>query len=98
MHDMSKAFDSINRATLIKDLEKILQKDELHLINTMLNVELSVKCGLHHSNYFKTDTGAPQGDCASANIFTFYLSKSLHNMKNYEHDYNKVIQKRQKHL
>ena len=52
MHDMSKAFDSINRATLIKDLEKILQKDELHLINTMLNVELSVKCGLHHSNYF----------------------------------------------
>ena len=98
MHDMSKAFDSINRATLIKDLEKILQKDELHLINTMLNVELSVKCGLHHSNYFKTDTGAPQGDCASANIFTFYLAKSLHNMKNYEHDYNKVIQKRQKHL
>ena len=37
MHDMSKAFDSINRATLIKDLEKILQKDELHLINTMLH-------------------------------------------------------------
>ena len=57
-----------------------------------------MKCGLHHSNYFKTDTGAPQGDCASANIFTFYLAKSLHNMKNYEHDYNKVIQKRQKHL
>ena len=83
MHDMSKAFDSINRATLIKDLEKILQKDELHLINTMLNVEL------HHSNYFKTDTGAPQGDCASANIFTFYLAKSLHNMKNYEHDSTK---------
>ena len=52
MHDMSKAFDSINRATLIKYLEKILQKDELHLINTMLNVELSVKFGLHHSNYF----------------------------------------------
>ena len=49
-------------------------------------------------NRVKTDTGAPQGDCASENIFTFYLAKSLHNMKNYEHDYNKVIQKRQKHL
>ena len=54
----------------------------------MLNVELSLKCGLHHSNYFKTDTGAPQGGCASASIFSFYLAKSLHNMKNYEHDYN----------
>ena len=55
MHDMSKAFDSINRATLIKDLEKILQKDELHLINTMLNVELSVKCGLHQALCKSTD-------------------------------------------
>jgi hypothetical protein len=45
MHDMSKAFDSINRATLITDLDKILQKDELHLVNKMLNVELSVKQG-----------------------------------------------------
>ena len=91
MHDMSKAFDSINRTTLIKDLNKILQKDELHLVNKMLNVELSVKRGSYNSEYFKTDTDAPQGDCASANEFTFYLAKSLQNKSlNYEHDYRNL--------
>ena len=77
MHDMSKAFDSINRTTLLNDLSHILQLDELYLIKVMLNVELSVKCGNYRSNFFQTDTGAPQGDCASANEFTFYLVKSL---------------------
>ena len=57
MHEMSKALDSINRTTLTKDLDKILQKDELHLVNKMLNVELSVKRGSYNSEYFKTDTG-----------------------------------------
>ena len=63
MHDMSKAFDSINRTTLIKDLNKILQKDELHLVNKMLNAELSVKRGSYNSEYFKTDTGARLCKC-----------------------------------
>ena len=84
MHDMSKAFDSINRVTLIKDLEKILQKDELHLVNKMLNVELSVKRCSYNSEYFKTDTGSPQGDCASANEFTFNLPKTITNENVYE--------------
>ena len=57
--------------------QHILQPDELYLIKVMLNVELSVKCGHYRSNFFQTDTGAPQGDCASANEFTFYLAKSL---------------------
>ena len=88
MHDMSKAFDSINRTMLLDDLKKILQNDELHLVKTLLNVELSVKCGSFTSKYFKNDTGAPQGDCASANEFTFYLAKSLENkIQNYEHGY-----------
>ena len=85
MHDMSKAFDSINRTMLLDDLKKILQNDELHLVKTLLNVELSG--GSFTNKYFKTDTGAPQGDCASANEFTFYLAKSLENkIQNYEHD------------
>ena len=72
-------------------LKKILQNDELHLVKTLLNVELSVKCESFTSKYFKTDTGAPQGDCASANEFTFYLAKSLENkIQNYEHDYAKI--------
>ena len=45
----------------------------------LLNVELSVKCGNAESTFFKTDTGVPQGDCASANEFTFYLARALEN-------------------
>ena len=38
MHDISKAFDSINRTTLLLDLSKAIQEDELHLIKVLLNV------------------------------------------------------------
>ena len=71
---MSKAFDSIHRATLIQELQQVINPDELHLVKLLLNVKLTVKSGEHISAYFDTDTGAPQGDCASANQFTFYLA------------------------
>ena len=87
-HDMSKAFDSINRSILINDLSEILDNDETHLIKLLINVQLAVK---YKSEFFKTDTGVPQGDYASANEFTFYLAKALQNDKNYEHDYMKTI-------
>ena len=91
MHDMSKAFDSINRATLLSDLSKTIEEDELHLIKVLLNVELSAKCGNYTSKYFITDTGAPQGDCASANEFTYYLAKTLqNNYQDNEHDYAEI--------
>ena len=75
--DMTKAFDSISREKLLTDLEEIIDQDELHIMQLMLNVRLSVKCGSYQSEYFETDTGAPQGDCASANEFTLYLAKTL---------------------
>ena len=75
--DMSKAFDSINRKVLIDDLRPIINYDELHIIKLLLNVKLAVKCGNETSDFFDTDTGAPQGDCASATEFTFYLAKSI---------------------
>ena len=70
---MNKAFDSIQRATLIQDLDYIIDIDELHLVKILLDVKLTVKCGNHISDCFQTDTG----DCASANEFTFYHAKSL---------------------
>ena len=39
MHDMSKAFDSVNRNILLNDLNEILEQDELHLIRILLNVK-----------------------------------------------------------
>ena len=77
LHDMSKAFDSINRKTLINDLKTVIQPDELHLVYKMIQVELAARVGNHISDYFKTDIGAPQGDCLSANEFTFYLAKTM---------------------
>ena len=91
LHDMSKVFDSINRSILIKDLRKILENHETHLIKLLINVQRSVKCGKDRSDFFQTDKGLPQGDCASATEFTFYLAKAIQNNKNYEHDYMKTI-------
>ena len=75
--DMSKAFDCIDRNKLLEDLSKILEKDELYLTKILLETELSVRCGRELSDPFKTDTGAPQGDCLSAIEFTYYLAKTL---------------------
>ena len=75
--DMSKAFDTIQRKTLILELQKILQPDEIHLFSKLLNVELAVKCGKTKGEFFETDTGGPQGDCSSAKNFTFYLAQTM---------------------
>ena len=78
---MSKAFDSINRKLLIEDLKQIIDPDELHLVKILLDVKLAVKCGNSKSEYFDTNVGAPQGDCASANEFTFYVAKTLQKLR-----------------
>ena len=75
--DMSKAFDSIQRNTLIEDLKNVLNQDELHLIRILLDVKVAAQFGNYKSRFFSTDTGAPQEDCASASEFTFYLVESL---------------------
>ena len=79
---MSKAFDSINRKLLLQDLSKIINEDELHIIQLLLNVKLEARCGKELSEPFTTYTGAPQGDCSSASQFTFFLPKTM------EHYYN----------
>ena len=40
--DMSKAFDSIHRATLIQELQQVINPDELHLVKLLLNVNLAM--------------------------------------------------------
>ena len=92
MLDMSKAFDTVNRTTLLEDLKQILEHDELHLIKIMLEVELSVKCGRSEGKHFQTDIGVPQGDGLSANEFTLYLAKALMNHQtSHDHTYSKQI-------
>ena len=75
--DMSKAFDSMERKKLLEDLSEIIEHEELHIIQILLDVNLVVRCGNELSDEFKTDTGGPQGDGLSGNEFTFYLAKAL---------------------
>ena len=53
MLDMSKAFDSVNRAMLIEDLKGTIAEDEIHLIKVLLGVKIAVKCGHHKSDFFR---------------------------------------------
>ena len=78
MLDMSKAFDTIQRGTLLNDLKEIIDEDELHLIELLLDkVNYSVKLEGQTGNKFTTNIGSPQGDGASALFFIIYLAVSL---------------------
>ena len=89
--DMSKAFDTVNRSILMKDLITILENDELHLIKILLNVKLVVRCGKTLGQCFNTNTSVPQGDCLSPILFIFYLANTLNEKPLYKQP-NQVIQ------
>ena len=88
--DMSKAFDTIDREILIKDLKRILEADELHIVKILLEqVKYCVKVGNTIGESFKTTTGSPQGDCLSALFFIFYLAKALgYELHTKDHEYS----------
>ena len=76
--DMSKAFDTVNRKTLIHELQKTLQPDEIHLLSVLTNRPLlSVTVEGDTGEGFSTFVGICQGDCLSAVLFIFYLSCAL---------------------
>ncbi len=76
--DMSKAFDTVNRHSLINDLENILSADEIHLISILLqDLKIQVRCQDKYSNSFSTNVGVPQGDCLSPILFILYLANAL---------------------
>ena len=50
----------------------------------MFNTKLTVRCETKKSDFFKTDTGVPQGDGQSANEFTLYLVRA-HYKENNDH-------------
>jgi hypothetical protein len=79
MLDMSKAFDTVSRGKLMKDLETILQPDEMHLMNILINdVKIHVRVGQEtQESPIETTTGICQGDCLSAVLFIFYLANSI---------------------
>ena len=85
--DMSKAFDTVNRKTLFENLEKILRKDEIHILSIITNEpELRIKLESKKGSKFKTYQGIMQGDCLSAVLFVYYLSCALREEHQKEED------------
>ena len=87
---MIKAFDSINRTTLLNDLKKILQNDELHLVKTLLDVELSGNVEHLLENISKL-TQEPHKAIVPVQMNSHSIAKALENKTQYyEHDYAKI--------
>ena len=98
MKDMSRAFDTVNRKTLMTDLQSVLDPDELHIAKLLLkDVSLTVRCGSVYGEQFKTTIGTPQGDCLSPILFILYLANALrdnHSLPDLnEHSYSKTSHK-----
>ena len=89
MLDMSRAFDTISRASVINNFKEILNPDKIHLVSLLIkDVKLQVKCDNHIGREFITNVGSPQGDCASPLIFIFELSKALEKSKKLINSYS----------
>ena len=64
---MSKAFDTVCRNKLLKDLQEVLEPDEMHMMAILISdVVLTVEVGKELGEQFKTEVGIAQGDCLSA--------------------------------
>ena len=89
--DMSKAFDMVERNTLLDDLKRILNPDEIHIVKLLIDqVELSIRVGKTIGKSFKTNIGIPQGDCLSPILFILYLAKAMQFEPGLvEHNYSK---------
>ena len=82
MLDMSRAFDTIQRGSVIEYLKEIINPDELHLVSLLIkDVKLQVKCDNFIGREFTTNIGSPQGDCASPLLFILVLSEALKKSK-----------------
>ena len=76
--DMSKAFDTVNRKTLMLELQEVLQPDEIHLLTLITNrPKLQITLNGDTGEEFPTFVGICQGDCLSAILFIFYLANAL---------------------
>ena len=83
---------------LMQELAKVSDPDELYIIKVLTNTQLKIRCRNEKSDAFETDMGVPQGNCVSANLFTFYLAKALDSSNHDDHDYISIIVKPPAHI
>ena len=81
--DMSRAFDTIDRAKLLLILESIkgLSEDDRKLIRIMLsNTSLQVQFNNVLTAPFSSNIGTPQGDGLSPLLFAIYLEAAVQDL------------------
>ena len=67
-----------SRYTMMEDLKRILEEDELHLVKILIeDVKLTIKINNQTGRSFTTNIGTPQGDCLSPILFTLYLANAM---------------------
>ena len=78
---MSAAFDTIDRDILLQILKKIVEEDELRLIQFLLsNTHTHINTRINNADInapFTSNVGTPQGDGLSPVLFTIYLEHAL---------------------
>ena len=81
--DMSSAFDTIKRSTILSLLaEAGCSQDEIRLVRFLLsNIKIRVKVESEVSIEFESSVGGPQGDSLSGKLFTLYLAAALYHLR-----------------
>ncbi|OWZ17388.1 Endonuclease Reverse transcriptase, partial [Phytophthora megakarya] len=76
--DLLRDFDMVNPYKLLSVLEKIANKDELHLIPLFLReTNLSLRLDHHLLSPFESTIGTPQDDSLSLVLFVVYIGAVL---------------------
>jgi hypothetical protein len=81
--DMSSAFDTIKRQTILDLLiDAGCNEDEVRLVRFLLsNIKIKVKVNTELSLEFESSIGGPQGDSLSAKLFTLVLAGALYHLR-----------------
>lgn len=81
--DMSSAFDTISRQTVLNLLEDAgCSRDEIRLVRFLLsNTKIKVRINGDISLEFTSTTGGPQGDSLSGSLFTLVLAGACYHLR-----------------
>ena len=81
--DMSRAFDTIKRSTIINLLKDAgCSQDDIRLVQYLLsNTKLKVRVNDSLSAEFESLLGSFQGDSLSGKLFTLVLAAALHHLR-----------------
>ena len=81
--DMTSAFDTIKRSTILRLLEDAgCSEDDVRLVRMLLaNTKVTVRVNMETSTVFLSTRGAFQGDSLSGCLFTLSFAGSLYHMR-----------------